>query len=91
MNVYVHASEKDNMVTCVKALSKGEIVDVDGVHIEVKDDIPIYHKMAAVDIKKGEPVIKYGEVIGVAGRDIRAGEWGHVHNIEGTRGRGDKV
>ena len=90
MNTCVHISEKDNLVTCVKALSKGERVIVDGAEIEVLDDIPIYHKMAVTAIKQGEPVYKYGEVMGIAGRDIRAGEWAHVHNIETTRGRGDK-
>ncbi len=88
MNIYVHASEKDNLVTCIKALSKGEHVIVDGIDIEVKDDIPIYHKMAVTDIGKGSLIYKYGEVMGVASRDIRAGEWAHVHNIDSTRGRG---
>ena len=91
MNLFVHASKKDNLVTCIKALSKGEHVAVDGIEIEVKDDIPIYHKMAVKDIKKGELIYKYGEVMGVASRDICAGEWAHVHNIDSTRGRGAKA
>ena len=89
MKGYVHASEKDNLVTCVQPMRAGERVLVDGKEIQVKDDIPIYHKMAVADIRKGEAVYKYGEVRGVASRDIRAGEWAHVHNIESTRGRGD--
>lgn len=89
MNGTVHASEKDNLVTCVKAMKAGEWIVVDGVEIEVKDDIPKYHKMAVAEIRKGQPVYKYGEVMGVASRDIRVGEWAHVHNIESTRGRGD--
>lgn len=91
MNGTVHASEKDNLVTCVKAMKAGEKIVVDGVEIEVRNDIPKYHKMAVTDIPKGGTVIKYGEVMGVASRDIRAGEWAHVHNIESTRGRGDIV
>ena len=89
MNGTVHASEKDNLVTCVKAMKAGETVVVDGVEIEVRNDIPKYHKMAVADIPKGGAVIKYGEVMGVASSDIRAGEWAHVHNIESCRGRGD--
>jgi len=38
----------------------------------------------------GEPVIKYGEVIGRATKDIGEGTHAHVHNIESLRGRGDK-
>jgi altronate hydrolase len=44
--------------------------------------IPAGHKIAAADIAKGSAVIKYGQPIGKAARDIRAGEWVHAHNIE---------
>lgn len=47
--------------------------------------IPIYHKFAIKDMVKGEPVIKYGEHIGLAGADIRAGQHVHVHNVENHR------
>ena len=42
-------------------------------------------QVAAHDNAKGEPVVKYGEHIGVATCDIRAGEHVHVHNVEGRR------
>ncbi len=90
MNAYVHASKKDNLVTLVKAVTAGETLLVDGVRITAKNDIPIYHKMAIAEIKAGEPVYKYGEVMGVASKDIHPGEWAHIHNIESTRGRGDR-
>ncbi len=89
MNDYVHASKRDNLVTCIRPLHPDEIIVVDGRRIRVRDDIPIYHKMAIAEIRKGETVYKYGEVIGVATCDIHAGQWAHVHNIESTRGRGD--
>ena len=91
MNGYVHASGRDNLVTCVKAMRAGERVLVDGREIEVKDDIPKFHKLAIAEIRKGEAVYKYGEVMGVASRDIHIGEWAHIHNIDSTRGRGDKA
>lgn len=31
------------------------------------------------------PVIKYGEHIGIAVADIKAGEHVHIHNVEGHR------
>ena len=43
------------------------------------------------DIKKGTPIIKYGETIGLATEDIKEGDHVHVHNVEGLRGRGDMV
>ncbi|UOF92452.1 UxaA family hydrolase [Fodinisporobacter ferrooxydans] len=59
--------------------------------VNLKDTIEFGHKFAVVPIQKGEDILKYGEVIGAAVRDIDAGEHVHVHNLEGKRGRGDKV
>lgn len=73
----------------------------DGTSVEVRDsagkgkiltvigDIPYGHKIALEDIPKGASIIKYGHVIGAASRDIRAGEYVHIHNLEALRGRGD--
>jgi altronate dehydratase small subunit len=49
------------------------------------------HKFAVRPIRGGEDIVKYGEVIGVAVRDITPGQHMHVHNLEGKRGRGDKI
>ena len=40
------------------------------------------HKYARVDIKAGENVIKYGNAIGRAISDIKAGEHVHTHNMK---------
>lgn len=40
------------------------------------------HKIALVDIKKGEQIIKYGHSIGHASKDIKAGDHVHSHNME---------
>jgi len=40
---------------------------------------------------KGTPLIKYGETIGSATEYIKQGDHVHVHNVEGLRGRGDRV
>ena len=42
--------------------------------LEVRDRVPLGHKVALRDLEAGERVIKYGVPIGVATRDIRAGE-----------------
>ena len=39
------------------------------------------HKMATVNVAKGEAVRKFGQVIGFAKADIAAGSWVHEHNI----------
>lgn len=88
---YVHAADSDNLVTIVQAMKAGDKIVVDGKTFTALNDIPIYHKMAIADIKAGQMVYKYGEVMGVASKDIKAGEWAHIHNIESTRGRGDQA
>ncbi|MCQ2399286.1 MAG: altronate dehydratase family protein, partial [Clostridia bacterium] len=56
----------------------------DNVAVELKDNgvIPAGHKVAIRDIKKGEYVIKYGEIIGRAKEDISSGKWVHTHNLQ---------
>lgn len=51
------------------------------VVLEGGEGIPTGHKYALCDIKEGEFVIKYGEVIGRAVCDIKKGEWVHTHNL----------
>ncbi len=46
--------------------------------------------MALRAIAKGEPIVKYGEVIGNAVRDISEGEWVHVHNLDDMESRQER-
>ena len=48
------------------------------------EEVPIYHKIACAQIRKGELVRKYGQPIGTALKDIRIGEWVHTHNLVST-------
>ena len=80
---------KDNVAVAIEPIAKGTAaVWVAGgkeASVTALEDITIYHKLATRDIAKGEPVVKYGEHIGVAACDITAGEHVHVHNVEGHR------
>ncbi len=49
--------------------------------IRVAVTVPAGHKIATHDIKEGEPVRRYNQIIGFATRPIKAGEHIHVHNI----------
>ena len=53
-----------------------------GVCLDGTDKIPAGHKYALRDIKTGEYVIKYGEIIGRATSDIAKDEWVHTHNVK---------
>ncbi|WP_226528982.1 UxaA family hydrolase [Metabacillus niabensis] len=59
--------------------------------IILKETILFGHKFAIKLVTAGSTILKYGEVIGKAIREIEEGEHVHVHNLEGVRGRGDKV
>ena len=43
--------------------------------------VPFGHKIAIQNIKQGEPIRKYGQVIGFAAKTIKPGEHVHTHNI----------
>jgi (2R)-sulfolactate sulfo-lyase subunit alpha len=53
--------------------------------ITAKADIPIGHKVALADIRKGDTIWKYGQDIGIAKADIAKGEHVHVHNVKTKR------
>lgn len=78
---------KDNVAVAIEPIAKGDTVTYaangQDVSLTAAQDIIIYHKIAIRDIPKGEPVVKYGEHIGIASQDIRTGEHVHVHNVEG--------
>ncbi|HET6489777.1 MAG TPA: UxaA family hydrolase [Syntrophales bacterium] len=84
----------DNVATVVETIEPGTeiVLEIEGkrVSVRVTDQIPFGHKFAVRDIGKGSVVVKYGEPIGVATTDIRAGRHVHVHNVESSRGRGDR-
>jgi altronate hydrolase len=48
----------------------------------VRDHIPAGHKIATEKIAKGDLIRKYGQIIGIASRDIEAGAHVHTHNVE---------
>jgi altronate dehydratase small subunit len=85
-------NKKDNVAVAVVSIKAGErlTIDRDGKEeIEVKHEIPCWHKFALNDLEPGDPVVKYGEVIGQATQRIEKGSHVHVHNLESRRGRGD--
>ncbi len=86
-------NENDNVATVLADLEAQIIVTASygdrKLNVKLLQSIPFGHKFAVGLIKKGEKIYKYGEIIGVASSDIATGEHVHVHNLEGTRGRGD--
>jgi hypothetical protein len=77
--------KRDAVITLLEPGKVGDEIIVVGerknLRVRLREDIKAGHKTACKSIKEGEQVIKYGFPIGVATRDIRAGEWVHIHNI----------
>lgn len=54
----------------------------DNVKVALEQGVsPVGHKIARFPIKKGNYIVKYGEIIGKATADIAEGEWVHSHNM----------
>jgi (2R)-sulfolactate sulfo-lyase subunit alpha len=64
---------------------RGRVQNGRAFELAVSQPVPLGHKVALRDIAAGQPVVKYGVVIGRATRDIAAGDHVHVHNLKGER------
>ena len=78
---------KDNTATALNNIDAGDTVSLTSKsgqagEIKARQTVPFGHKLALATIGKGEEVLKYGEVIGLATHPINEGDYVHVHNIE---------
>lgn len=95
LKLALKVNDKDNVATI---FAEGI---TDGTQVEIRDkrgnsevvtvigDVPYGHKIAVKDIHVGELINKYGEEIGIATKEIKKGEYVHIHNLDSMRGRGD--
>jgi galactarate dehydratase len=72
--MYIRVNDRDNVAI---------LVDPEGVAagaalpggLVARERIPQSHKIALRDVAAGEAVLRYGQIIGLANRDIAAGAW----------------
>jgi len=80
----------DNVCTSVKQLKKSTEIYIkcenEMVSLFIQENIKLCHKISLKQIKKGENIVKYGEIIGVATSQINKGVQVHTHNIISLRG-----
>lgn len=77
--------QTDNVATALEELSPGEVRlagDSPAASLIAAGPVQLGHKLALVGIQPGEPIRKFGTVIGEATRTIQAGEWVHLHNMK---------
>ena len=77
--IAVRLHKDDNVAIVLGALGRGE--DIRPFGTAAKNAVPQGHKAAIVPVKAGGHIVKYGQIIGAASRDIEAGEHVHVHNL----------
>jgi altronate hydrolase len=78
----IHLRPEDNVVVCRRPLAAGTELEWEGGRLRVPTPIRLGHKVALQAIAAGEPIRKYGQIIGFAARAIAAGEHVHVHNVQ---------
>ena len=92
-DIIIH-DEKDNVGVVViekitpKQDCKCWIMENDtSANIQSVDEIPLGHKIAMVDLKEGDTILKYGHDIGKVVKSIKKGEHVHVHNVKTKKWR----
>ncbi|MEE1109778.1 MAG: altronate dehydratase family protein [Lachnospiraceae bacterium] len=78
--IRIHPS--DIVAVALTEIKAGTELTVDGISVTANEDIMRGHKIALFDIKAGDPVIKYGNPIAIAQKDIKKGDWVHTHNVK---------
>ena len=73
-HIIIKTTETDNVGIVVNSsgLKKGDILKN---NIELIENVPMGHKVALEEIGKNEKVIRYGQAIGFAKKNILEGEW----------------
>ncbi|MER8792415.1 altronate dehydratase family protein [Mesorhizobium sp. M0983] len=72
----LHAS--DNVAIARRMIAQGMAL---GGSIVAKSAVPAGHKVSIRSIKSGEPILRYGQIIGFATKDIEPGLHVHLQNM----------
>src|SRR2546423_8216778 len=73
---------EDDVAVAKASLEKGAVFEDGARRIEARQDIKPGHKIARRDVRRGQPVRRYGEVVGFGSQDIAVGEHVHTHNLD---------
>jgi (2R)-sulfolactate sulfo-lyase subunit alpha len=80
----------DSVAVAVRDLDPGTVEGgylegPESVTVELLQAVPLGHKLCLTDLTAGDEVIEYGLRVGIASKDIRRGEYVHVHNVRSAR------
>jgi altronate hydrolase len=75
---HLRLNAADNVVVAVDPIEQGQVIE----GVAAAGRVMRGHKMATACIARGQPVLKFGQIIGFAHTDIQPGEHIHSHNCE---------
>src|ERR1700685_192634 len=80
-NSVILLKPRDNVAVARVRIDSGQQIEAGGVTVLAHAAIPAGHKIALHAVSAGEPVYRYGNIIGFATRLIEPGDHVHVHNL----------
>jgi altronate hydrolase len=80
-NAVLRLDPRDNVLTALRPLSKGERVSVPPHEYVLASDVPAKHKFAAESVPAGGDLVMYGVLVGKATAPIQAGEVLTTRNV----------
>ena len=72
---------EDNVAIATRTLVAGQTLHLGSRSVTLSQSIALGHKIALEKIPQGDPIRKYGQIIGFASCDIAPGSWVHTHNV----------
>src|SRR4051794_34150111 len=79
--MYIRVHPRDNVAILVHPEGAAAGAPLPG-GLVARERIPQSHKVALRDLAAGDPVLRYGQAIGLANRDILAGSWVREEMLE---------
>ncbi|MEI9977095.1 MAG: galactarate dehydratase [Ignavibacteriota bacterium] len=72
--MYIRVNDRDNVAIVVSpdGVSSGDVLPGG---LSAREPIPQSHKIALTDLDRGDPVLRYGQIIGHVDRPIARGSW----------------
>ena len=74
----IKLNTKDNIAIATMNIPEGAEIKS---KLKTQNDIPFGHKISLTDIRKGDLIYKYGQIIGIASEEIKKGSHVHTHNL----------
>jgi altronate hydrolase len=76
----IQLNPEDNVVLALSDIAPGQLIGHGNLRSFEK--IPSGHKVAIRKIDAGQPILKYGQIIGFGSHTIQPGSHVHTHNVE---------